>query len=115
MSKDEVCYDPHSTKTQQSEDGSIFHCGLQTWVERVEYDWHERYGQVWCLGPVDMGGCINLFTSIDADVRMILSYMDGEPDTGYRKRDGKWEVGDFRLAAAMGLLETRGRSRKVKV
>jgi hypothetical protein len=73
----------------------IFHYLLQCHVDRMEYNWHERCGQVWCRGPVDMSGAIALFTAIDEAVELICTYLEGEPDTVYRKRGERWEAGDL--------------------
>lgn len=88
---------PGSTQVVR-DDGLIFHCGIQAFIDRIEYNWHDRYGQVWATGPVDMSGSIKLFEAIDPDVEMICGYLDGKPDVGYRKRGGKWEIGSFRLS-----------------
>jgi hypothetical protein len=72
--------------------GYIHHHLLMTWVESLSYDWHQYYGRVWCRGPVDMSGTIDLFTSIDRDVTLIDTFLDGAPDTRYRKNGDEWEA-----------------------
>ena len=74
----------------------VFHQGLQTWVFRISYDWLQGFGEIWARGPVDMSGSIRLFEKIDKGVEIIVAYLNDEPDTCYRKRNGKWEFGDMR-------------------
>jgi hypothetical protein len=85
----------NQTAVIREPDGRIFHRGLMTWVDRIEYDFQERYGQVWCRGPVDMSGTVALFTALDESVILICAYIDGKPDVAYRKRGDQWEVGDL--------------------
>lgn len=80
----------------REEAGWVFHLGLQTHVYCIEYNWHERYGQIWARGPVDMSGAIRLFMGIDKGVELICAYLDGKPDVAYRRRNGLWEVGQLR-------------------
>lgn len=81
-------------------DGWIFHGGLQTHIDRIQYDWHERFGHIWARGPVDMSGSIRLFTTIDAGVERICGYINGKPDVAYRRRGDVWEAGLIRAATS---------------
>jgi hypothetical protein len=96
MTKKSKMKDRAATTATIRDGDLIFHHGLVTWVERIAYEWRDRYGQVWCSGPVDMSGAIALFTAIDGNVALICAYMNDRPDVVYRKRNGQWEVGDLR-------------------
>lgn len=70
-----------------------FHAYLQCAVERMSYDWTNKRGDLWCQGFTDMTAAINLFESIDIDVRVIKTYWVGKSDTIYRREsDGQWQA-----------------------
>lgn len=66
------------------------HRKLQTWVHRLDYNWIDRRGNIWCGGPTDFTGCIELFKLIDPRVRVVQTYVDGKEDTLYIKQGGEW-------------------------
>jgi len=72
--------------------GFVTHYELQTYVDRITYDFHTRIGQVWS-GPVDMRGVIDFFTRIDASVSIIATRdeQDGHLDAVYFKDGLDWQ------------------------
>lgn len=68
---------------------------LQSDVGRLEYAYGGRCGDIYLFGsPCDMSGCIKLFEAIDADVAMIRTWLDHEPDTVYMKEKTGWVAFD---------------------
>lgn len=65
-------------------------------VRALAYNFVEKTGHVIMdeIGCVDMGGCIDVFTAIDPEVRGIQTWneVDGErfEDTAYIKRNDAW-------------------------
>jgi hypothetical protein len=62
-------------------------------VRRLEYDFDARAGRIYFPAHecCDMQACIDLFTAIHPDVRLIRTFSGSTPDTTYRKRDdGTW-------------------------
>ncbi len=73
--------------------GEHFDRGLMCRVERLTYDLKTRTGYLNLPegSCTDMGGAIELFQGIDAEVQAILA-----GDTCYlRQSDGEWVVSDF--------------------
>ncbi|TRB03525.1 hypothetical protein EXN61_21965 [Agrobacterium tumefaciens] len=63
---------------------------MQADVYRLAYDFTTGTGEVYGADPVDMAGTIALFNRIDGDVSCIKTFIDGVPDTEYRKQGLKW-------------------------
>src|SRR5262245_1581408 len=72
------------------EEGEQFHILLQCYVRRLAYDWQNRRGELWCEGSTDMWGAIALFEALDADVKLVQTYLNGAPDTAYQRRGSSW-------------------------
>lgn len=77
----------------------MFHAQLKTRVDSVHYVWVTHEGHLYmdenCC--CDMIGAINLFQSIDLNVKRISTYAANRPDTMYEKdKDGKWYAWDCR-------------------
>lgn len=74
---------------------------LSCTVESLGYNFYKEGGMgllfMEPLNCCDMAECIKLFSAIDPDVRRILTYAGGVPDTEYRKDgSGEWVAIDHR-------------------
>jgi len=74
---------------------------LSCTVELLSYNFDDENGMgLLFMAPLnccDMSGCIKLFSAIDPNVRRILTYAGGVPDTEYLKDgSGEWVAIDHR-------------------
>ncbi len=69
---------------------------LVCWPEKLEYDFVAHVGTLRLIagGCCDMDGCIQLFETLDPEVRRINTYSGAEADTIYRKHQTEWKSYD---------------------
>lgn len=73
---------------------TVFRNDVQCFVRELRYDFRARSGvlELENSSSTDMRGCINLFKTIDPDVRSILTISGGRRDTAYFLQNQKWEA-----------------------
>jgi hypothetical protein len=77
-------------------------------VKTLTYDWTARTGLLYFppANCCDMGGAIDLFTAIDPEVLLILTFAGDEHDTVYaRSSGGQWVAGGYNPCHGMEVTE----------
>ena len=82
-----------------------FHPKLLCCVKTIEYNFEKKTGYIYipAYDKVDMGACIDLFTSIDEEVERIFTFAGDKENAAYFKRSGDWKMRFASNAAASAL------------
>lgn len=72
----------------------IHHETLMCGAIKLEYDFVRHTGHLWMEDDncTDMAGAIKIFTAIDSDAVLIITYAGDRKDTLYRKQNGEWNA-----------------------